>query len=325
MTITRDFLPILKGIDLTTKRLPLLSATTNRPGPTIWLTAAIHGNEVTGTAVIQSLFKRLEQYPLEKGTLHAFPILNTSGFETISRHDTFDEEDLNRHFGGTDQGSTTERLASLILSHILATKPDYLIDLHTDSMNSIAYAIVDRPATLKTTTPVLKAIDLAQTLDLAWAIDTDATAGYPLEHCLTGQLVSRGIPAITLELGGPMVVMDEFRKTGLEAIWRFLATLKLVPGSTSALPTQSPHQVYVFKEKIRTQSTGIIEYRVKPGDKITQGKLLGKIRNVFGETIEVIRSPSTGVLFSHEDQSVTFPGQALFPPAVASSLESALA
>ena len=312
MIINKDFLPILKGIDLTTKRLPIISAHSGKPGPTIWLTAAIHGDEVTGTAVIQSLFQRLRQFPLEAGQIYAFPILNPYGFETLSRPNPLDQADLNRYFGDRDQGSPPQRLASLILSHILSTKPDYLIDLHTDSRNSIAYTLVDIPSdSLRPT--LLKTISLAQTLGLPWALDTQKSAGYPLEHCLTGQLASRGIPAVTIELGGPLVVMDEFRSTGLESIWRLL---------TQPRVTSLPHQVYILEEKVRTQSTGIIEYRVKPGQKITQGKLLGKIKNVFGDTIEVIRSPLTGFLFSHEDQSVTFPGQALFTLAALTPTDS---
>ena len=82
-----------------------------------------------------------------------------------------------------------------------------------------------------------------------------------------------------------------------------------------------PNTFYMFRESVRTQSTGIVEYKVAPGQKITRGQILGKVRNVFGETIEVVRSPFNGLLFSHEDQSVTFPGQDLFTIGIKTYLE----
>jgi predicted deacylase len=325
MVIKKGFIPTLKSIDLSTRRVPFLWASAGVPGPTVWLTAAIHGDEVTGTAVIQSVFKRLQQTPLSKGNLYAFPVLNTSGFETISRRNVYDNEDLNRSFTQNPNGSISERLASMILSSVTNTHPDYVIDLHTDSMNSIAYTLIDFPRSVTNDKTLIKSIAVARHLGFVWIIETFETftypAGYPLEQCFTGRLATKGIPAVTIELGGPMVVMEEFRKAGLEAIWNFLISLGMVPGIKHSLDFSRPKEVYIFKERIITQSTGIIDYRVKPGDEIQKGQILGKIRNVFGEVIEIIRSPINGILLSHEDQSATFPGQILFTIAVKSSLE----
>lgn len=324
MDIEKDFIPLFRGIDLSTRRLPLLSANSGKSGPTVFLTAAIHGEEVTGTAVIQSIFKRFEVSPLLAGRVCAFPILNPSGFETLSRRELYAEADLNRCFGGEDEESTSGRLASLILSKILETKPKYVMDLHTDSMNSIAYTLIDLPYGLRSVNVLAESIALARKLNFRWAIETDKTVGFSLLKCLTGRLLMEGIPAVTIELGGPLVVNEYFRKIGLEAIWSFLCSLKMVQGEGEPLVRTLPKVVYSFEERIKTRSTGIIEYRVKPGENIKKGKVLGKIRNVFGETIEVIRSPVSGVLFSHEDQSVTFPGQSLFTLATKSYLNKLL-
>lgn len=311
MQIRRAYIPLLTGIDLTTRRIPYLIAKTETPGPTIWVTAAIHGDEVTGTAIIQSLFRRFESRPLIKGTVYAVPILNPTGFETMSRREIYAEADLNRHFGGDLNGTTPDRLAAKILTAILDTQPDYVIDIHSDSRNSVSYSLVDFPKTLKDTAVLHKSIAIAQTLDFMWAIDTEKTAGYPLEQCLTGRLLTEGIPAITMEIGWPMVVLDEYRKLGADAIWKFLASLEMVEG-TVPLNNTLPTTVYTFTERVTTQSTGIIEFRVRPGDTLEEGSILGKVRNVFGEKIETIKSPLNGLLFSHEDESVTFPGKALF-------------
>lgn len=312
MEIYKRYIPIFKGIDLTTRKLPYLEADSQKAGPTVVLTAAIHGDEVTGTAVIQTIFSWLKKSPLSRGKIIALPILNPTGFEAISRSEMYAESDLNRSFGGDLNGATAERHAALILSLIKENRPDFVIDLHTDSMNSIAYTIVDHPKGVTKQSALTKAVALAKKLGFEWAVETDDTATYPLEKSLTGQLMKQGIPAVTIELGGPMVVMEEFREQGAAAIWSLLEILGIIVGKKQPLNYNIPEKMYIFHERIRTQSTGIIQYRVKPGKMVKKGQTIGKIRNVFGESIEIIKSPLNGMLFSHEDQSVTFPGQELF-------------
>jgi uncharacterized protein len=316
MKIKKDFIDLFTGIDLTKRRLPYMEADSGKPGPVVSLSAAIHGDEVTGTAVIQKIFAILETHPLKKGKILAFPILNPPAFETISRREPYDEEDLNRQFDGDFEGSTAERLAGTIFGKIMEQRPDYAIDLHTDSMNSIAYTIVDLPTSLKDIGAFMESVAVAEELGFKWALDTEKTAGFPPENCLSGRLVYEGIPAVTIELGGPLLVIDAFKRQGVDAIWSFLKSLGMIDGKMTFDTKKVPMMGFTFAERVRTQSTGIIEYKVRPGSLIEKGDTLGKIRNVFGETIEVIKAPVAGVLFSHEDQSVTFPGQTLFTIAV---------
>lgn len=312
MRIRRENIPIFKSIDMVTRRLPQVVVESDNPGPTAWVTAAIHGDEVTSTAVAQSLMKRLETYPLVAGTLYIVPILNPTGFESVSRREQYFESDLNRSFDGDMHGNPSERLAAIILESVLQTKPDFLIDLHTDSMNSIPYTIIDGHTHKDYQTTVKKSIVLAQQLGLWHGLDSDDSAGYPMTRSFSGQLVARGVPAVTVELGGPLVVNEEMRKIGLEAVWRVLFEEKMVTlkSSETAMTTQT--EAYYFMERIPTQSTGIVEYRVKPGQVVEKDELMAKVRNVYGDTIEMVRAPQKCMIFSHEDQSVTFPGLDLF-------------
>lgn len=311
MTISNTFIPLFKGIDQSTRRLPLITVRATQPGPTVWVTAAIHGDEVTGTSIIHSLLSKLKKYPLRKGVMYLIPVLNPAGFETISRREPYDEADLNRKFPGNPHGTTAERHAATISHSILKTHPNFVIDLHTDSNNSIAYTIIDNVGQSNQTTKAV--IALAQTLQFPWAFDR-GYADYDPKTSLSGYLMTQNIPAVTIELGGPMVVNNYFRKRGLIAIWAFLQSIDMVPGST---PTFQPNHplpatAYYFEERLQCDHTGIIDYMVKPGEKFTKGQTLGKIRNVYGKEIALINAPSDGVLFSHEDQSIALPGQNLF-------------
>jgi predicted deacylase len=309
--IKNTFLPLFKGVDLSTRKLPLITITAPQPGPTVWITAAIHGDEVTGTAIIHSLLSKLQTYPLLRGTLYSIPIMNPAGFETVSRREPFDEADLNRNFPGDPHGSTAQRHAHVIAKTIINSHPDYVIDLHTDSNNSIAYTIVDE-AENQTASTFKSVLGLVQTLGFPWAFDKGYT-DYDPKTSLSGFLMAQHIPAVTIELGGPMVVNEYFRKRGLDAIWHFLAALKMVRQKSPAkLITTIPSSALYFDERIHCDHTGIIDYRVKPGHKFTKNQVMGKIRDIYGKEIATLHAPRQGILFSHEDQSIALPGQNLF-------------
>ncbi|HNT29440.1 MAG TPA: succinylglutamate desuccinylase/aspartoacylase family protein [bacterium] len=310
--ISKHYIPLFKGIDQSTRRLPFLMADSGQSGPVICLTAAIHGDEVTGTAVIHKIFKRFEKDPLRSGIIYGFPILNPTGFEAISRRDIYGGEDLNRAFPGKEYGNTAERHAWIIGQNIRNFKPDYVIDLHTDSFNSIIYTIVDYIDGEKHQKTFARSVTLAAQLGITWVVDTEETGGYDPATCLTGYLIARGIPAVTVELGAPFVVMEPAKHYAVDAIWQFLAGLGMIAGQLKQHIGILPKRALAATRHIYTQSSGIVEYKVTAGQKITRGQTLGRVKNVFGETIETITAPVNGLLLSHEDQSVTFPGMELF-------------
>jgi len=316
MKLRRDFIPLFRSIDGSTRRLPIMVAESEKAGPTIFLCAAIHGDEVNGTAVIQSVFKKIErEQALVSGKIIALPILNPVGFELVSRHEPYEEADLNRQFPGRADGDYPQRLAYTILSLIEEEKPEIVLDLHTDSINSIAYTIVDFPKTVKDTKIIKNCMKLAYDLGFHWALDSEDAAGYPIEKSLSGALVTKGIKAVTIELGGPWVISEEFRKLGFSAIWRLLGKYGMVKVSPAQKIIETgidAENILVFSDEVKIQSTGIVEFRVTPGQKIEAGQVLGKVRDVFGRTVETITSLRAGVVFSHDDQSAAFPGKSLF-------------
>ena len=139
------FLKILSGSDLSRHRMPYMQARSQRRGPTVWLTACCHGDEVGGIVVVQEVFKRLRKLPLLNGSLHAFPLMNPLGFEAGARHVTLSGEDLNRSFPGSTTGTLAERMANKIFSTIKATGPAVVLDLHNDWVRSIPYTVLDPP------------------------------------------------------------------------------------------------------------------------------------------------------------------------------------
>jgi len=88
------------------------------PGPTVWLSAAIHGDELNGTEIIRQVLARIRPSDLA-GSIIAVPIVNVLGFVGESRY-LPDRRDLNRAFPGSKTGSLAARLAHLFMETIVA-------------------------------------------------------------------------------------------------------------------------------------------------------------------------------------------------------------
>ena len=157
-----SFLNLFVSSDLTSRRIALMKAQSDVPGPVVWLTGCIHGDEVGGIVIIQEVFNWLKKNPLKKGAIFAFPLVNPTGFEAVSRYINFTREDLNRCFPGHPKGSMGERIAHKIFGTILKTQPTLVIDVHNDWIHSIPYVIVDNPLNPETKTTIETTLSLAR-------------------------------------------------------------------------------------------------------------------------------------------------------------------
>ena len=99
-----------------------------KPGPVLFVSAAIHGDEVIGAEIVRRLLKAA---PLKNmtGTLLAVPIVNAFGFHNHSRY-LPDRRDLNRCFPGLSEGSMASRLAHIFMREVV-NRADMGIDLHS--------------------------------------------------------------------------------------------------------------------------------------------------------------------------------------------------
>lgn len=103
-----------------------------RPGPTLFISAAVHGDEIIGVEIARRVLGA-SQLDTLKGTLLVVPIVNTFGFLNHSRYMP-DRRDLNRCFPGSAAGSLAGRLAHLFMTEIVA-RSDIGIDLHSAAIH----------------------------------------------------------------------------------------------------------------------------------------------------------------------------------------------
>jgi len=301
---------ILTGSDLSRRRLPFMFVKSVNPGPVIWLTACVHGDEVGGMVVIQEIFKKLKKGIL-KGEVYAFPLMNPMGFETgshtiiVRSEITPVTEDLNRSFPGNKDGSLAERIAFLIFTQIKETNPFLVLDLHNDWKKSIPYVLLD-PNPGKDG-DYEKAKEFAKKIGFPVVLDT-----VEVEKTLTYNLLKEGIPALAVELGESYAVNEKDVEHGVGAIWNLLSELGMVK------PDEEPLKVVIserIKNKILTYSqqqasltSGVIRFLVKPGEIVNKGQPLARIYNPFGKLMETVKALEEGIVLGYADSAVAFPG-----------------
>ena len=99
-----------------------------REGPTIFVSAAIHGDEIIGTEIIRRVMKKLKPSRMA-GTVIFVPVVNMFGFISHSRY-LPDRRDLNRSFPGTGRGSLASQLANIFMAEVIE-RCSFGIDIHS--------------------------------------------------------------------------------------------------------------------------------------------------------------------------------------------------
>jgi len=310
--INYGFFKIMTGSDLSTRRLAIMSAKSKNPGPVVWLTGCVHGDEVGGIAVIQEIFKKIRTQPLEKGSIFAIPLMNPMGFETNSRYLAISEEDLNRSFPGKKTGSLAERVADKIFSTIMETRPALVLDLHNDWIKSIPYVLIDPPPhkhkdAYDTTKKIAQQTGFLIIKEQETSDDADE-----LKKTLSGSLINQGIPALTLELGESYIIDEKNVKEGVQSIWNILAHLNMVKPPDSPFQHSSRHdlenKILNYSHLPTSSTSGIVRFLVKPGETVKSGQPIARVYNVFGRLEETITANYDAVLLGNSDSVVALPG-----------------
>ncbi len=307
LRVSKRFIDITGLRDIIQRRIPVLIADSKQAGPVVWLTACIHGDEVGGTAIIHDVFIRLKEAGLLRGRVHAYPLVNSMGFENVSRFINIDREDLNRCFPGDPRGSMGQQIARRLYDTIIKSEPDLLIDIHNDWIESVPYLLIE-PANIYPSKELF-----AQVTDLARAsgllLVEDSSDGNAPQNTLAGALVSAGIPAYTIEAGGAYAVVEEGVKAGTNAILSTLQGLEMIDLG-EALPARgAPKERLRYTNQPLCTTSGLIRFAVKPGQEIRKGQLLATVYSAFGSREESLRAAADGFVLGLEDHARVLPGR----------------
>lgn len=275
-----------------TVRLPLLVWRAPNPGPTVFISSSVHGDEINGTGTIRALMDEEADLHLERGALVLLPVVNIMGFERHTRYMP-DRRDLNRAFPGSETGSLTARLAHLLATEIIP-RCDYGIDLHTAAVR-------------RTNFPNVRAdmndpdcAELAKAFGCSVIVDGGGPEG-SFRRCAT----SMGCPTIILEAGEVWKVERMYLETALRGIKNCLAHLEMIPDERE--PGPDP---WVVKSThwVRAGAGGFLQFHVSPGEFVEKDQVIATNAGLLGREQEQILSPRTGVVIGMTTMPAVSPG-----------------
>ena len=283
---------LFEGVSVST---PVLVINGSEPGPTLCLTAAVHGDELNVIEMVRRVMHDIEPDKLS-GALIAVPIVNVQGFRRGSRY-LPDRRDLNRFFPGNPNGSAAARIAYSFFVNVIS-HCDALIDLHTGSFE-------------RANLPQIRAdlrnpdvVTLTQGFGATVVLHSTPGAG-TLRHAAT----QAGIPTVTLEAGGPsQLELNEVRH-GVKGIETLISTLGMVRRSRL---WGDPEPVYYRSTWVRADSGGILLADVSLGSTVRQGDVLGTITDPMSNARTELRSPYSGRIIGMARNQVVMPGFAAF-------------
>jgi uncharacterized protein len=297
-------LPVSKLSNHTPVTLPVHVLHGLRPGPTMFVSAAIHGDELNGVEIVRRMLRTIRPEHVS-GTLLCVPVVNTYGFLARSRYMP-DRRDLNRSFPGSPDGSLAARLASLFLNEV-ALRCQIGIDLHTAAVHRVNL-------------PQIRAdfVKRPRSKELAEAFGTQVVMNSPER---TGSLRKAareaGVDVLVYE-GGEGLRFDE---ASIEAAYGGIVNVMLHTGMlelpdgvdpSSRNPNARPPLFTNMAKWVRAADGGVFRPRKKLGEAVSQNDLLGWIANPYEDTETEVRSPVRGIIVGMTTLPIANMGDALY-------------
>ncbi len=268
-----------------------------RPGPTLFVSAAIHGDEINGVEIIRRLLKHRSLQSL-RGTLLAIPIVNVYGFVNHTRY-LPDGRDLNRSFPGSGRGSLTGRVADAFVREIVQ-KSTHGIDLHTGARHRSNFpqirADLDHPETLAMT----------EAFGVPLAIHARTRDG-SLRAC-AGEA---GVPMLLYEAGEALRFNEMYIRAGVKGIINVMRAIGMLGKSRRRSPLPPP-LISDDTTWIRSPDSGILRALVPLGARVVEGQVIAIVADPLGVAETELTAPLSGMVIGRTHLPLVYEGDAVF-------------
>lgn len=289
----RLFLRASESFAGTSVEIPVLVTRGLTPGPTVCLTAGVHGDELNGIEIVRKVFEKIEAAELS-GMLLGVPVANLHGFRRSSRY-LPDRRDLNRFFPGHPAGSSASRIASALFQGVIR-HCDRLVDFHTGSFH-------------RTNLPQLRAdlrsaaiLQMAQAFGAGLIVHSEGQPG-----TLRRSAVDEGIPAVTYEAGEPMRFQAGEIERGYEGVVGMLGNLRMYGQGK-----RERSQVFYRTRWVRVNDGGIFLTDRRLGAEVESGEQLGTVTDPVSNERSLVVAPVSGRIIGMALSQVVIPGFAAF-------------
>ena len=271
-----------------------------RDGPTLFVSAAVHGDEVIGVEIVRRLLRAPNLGDMG-GTLIAVPVVNAFGFLNHSRY-LPDRRDLNRCFPGSPRGSLASRLADRFLNEVVA-RAEYGIDLHSAAIHRTNLPQVrvspSRPGTMR----------LAEAFGAPVIVRSKLRDG-----SLRQAARDRGIDVLLYEAGEALRFDELSARVGVAGILRVMAALGMV-AADGPDAVEAPATAPILSQGstwLRAPAGGLLRSYKGVGDAVEADEVLGVVSDPFGEVEEPVNARTAGMVIGRTNLPVVNEGDGLF-------------
>lgn len=295
-------LPIVRLYTDTDVFLPVHVIRAKKAGPTVFVSAAIHGDELNGIEIVRRLIQ-LKRLKLTHGTLILVPMVNIYGVLNQSRYMP-DRRDLNRSFPGSVKGSLTGIVAHYFLNEIVK-HCDYGIDLHTGAIH-------------RSNLPQIRAnLKDEQTLELAEAFGVPVLLNAALRDGSLRQAAQENDTRILLYEAGQALRFDELSiRAGVRGVLNVLTNLGMLTKRKRSPKTEQKATPKLFianmSSWVRATHSGIVSNKKKLGDQVSKNDLLAVIGSPLGEIFAEIHAHRDGIIIGKQNIPLVQEGDAMF-------------
>jgi predicted deacylase len=308
-SVSKIELPVAKLYTDAEVSLPIKIFRGKKDGPTIFISAAVHGDELNGIEIIRRLINQ-KSFEIIRGTVIAVPMVNVYGVVNLSRYMP-DRRDLNRSFPGSAKGSLAARVAHIFLTEIVS-HCDYGIDLHTGAIH-------------RSNLPQIRA-DLSdeKTKELALAFGVPVVLNSTVvDGSLRESAVANKTKVLLYEAGEALRFDELSIRAGIKGITNVLKNLEILRKTTKKKATVP----YVANSSgwLRANASGFVSQKIRLGDQVIKGDSLAVIGSPYGDVIDTVKAIRSGILIGMQNIPLVQEGEAMFHIAYFSEDDDAIA
>ncbi|GGD04109.1 succinylglutamate desuccinylase/aspartoacylase family protein [Aquisalinus flavus] len=290
-------LPLSVLSDHTKVSMPVHIMHGRKPGPVLFVSAAIHGDEILGAEIIRRLVSKLTVEKV-RGTLLLIPIVNTYGFIANSRY-LPDRRDLNRSFPGSKSGSLAGQLAYKFMEEIVS-RSDYGIDLHTAAIHR------ENLPQIRADLASSAVKDMAAAFGAPIILKTDIRDGSLRE---AAQAV--GVNTLLYEAGEALRFNEFAVRIGVKGVMRVMQHLGMLHRRGFAQGANEP-VMSKLSLWVRAPSGGLMRLLKGLGDAVEKGEVLSIVSAPLGHEEKELRAPISGIIIGRSNMPAVNQGDAIF-------------
>jgi predicted deacylase len=282
----------------TSVEVPVLIERSKKLGPTILITAGVHGDEVNGVEIVRQIIAKGINKP-KRGTIICIPIINIFGFLHMDREFP-DGRDLNRMFPGTKTGSLASRVAYKLMREIVP-QVDLIIDYHTggsDRFNAAQIRIVNNDSALD---------KLARIFGAPFVLYSKN-----LNKSFRNTCHKIGIPMLLFEGGKSFHFNTTITNTGVNGAKRVLHHLDMLHAKFKISKPKKKCVVISESKWIRAKYSGMFRASALINKAVNKGDIIGHITDPFGKFHHFVKAENSGYIFNVNQAPIVYKGDALF-------------